>query len=38
LHRIEATCGVRLWREEWLAYVDEPATSGYAEGVTNKVK
>jgi transposase len=30
--------GVRLWREEILAYFDEPTTSGYAEGVINKVK
>lgn len=30
--------GVRLWREELLAYFDEPLTNGYAEGVTNKVK
>jgi transposase len=29
---------VRAWREELLAYFDEPATNGYAEGVTNKVK
>jgi transposase len=30
--------GVRLWREELLAYFDEPTTNGYAEGVINKVK
>jgi transposase len=30
--------GVRLWSAELLAYVDEPATNGYAEGVINKVK
>jgi len=30
--------GVRKWREELLAYFDEPATNGYAEGVINKVK
>src|SRR5919204_545139 len=30
--------GVRLWREEILAYFDEPTTNGYAEGVINKVK
>ena len=29
---------VRLWREELLAYFDEPVTNGYAEGVINKVK
>ena len=28
----------RLWREEILAYFDEPTTNGYAEGVINKVK
>jgi transposase len=30
--------GIRLWRDELLAYVDEPTTNGYAEGVINKVK
>jgi len=30
--------GVRAWREELLAYFDEPTTNGYAEGVINKVK
>lgn len=30
--------GVRPWREELLAYFDEPVTNGYAEGVINKVK
>ena len=30
--------GVRLWREELLAYFEEPTTNGYAEGVINKVK
>jgi transposase len=30
--------GVRIWREELLAYFDEPTTNGYAEGVINKVK
>ena len=30
--------GVRLWREELLAYFAEPTTNGYAEGVINKVK
>jgi transposase len=30
--------GVRLWRQELLAYFDEPTTNGYAEGVINKVK
>lgn len=30
--------GVGLWREELLAYFDEPTTNGYAEGVINKVK
>lgn len=30
--------GVRLWRQELLAYFDEPVTNGYAEGVINKVK
>lgn len=28
--------GVRAWREELLAYFDEPTTNGYAEGVFNK--
>lgn len=30
--------GVRQWRDELLAYFDEPTTNGYAEGVINKVK
>ena len=30
--------GIVLWREELLAYFDEPTTNGYAEGVINKVK
>jgi transposase len=30
--------GIRSWREELLAYFDEPTTNGYAEGVINKVK
>jgi transposase len=30
--------GIRLWREELLAYFDQPITNGYAEGVINKVK
>lgn len=30
--------GLRGWREELLAYFDEPATNGYAEGVINKIK
>jgi transposase len=30
--------GIELWREELLAYFDEPLTNGYAEGVINKVK
>jgi transposase len=30
--------GVRQWREELLAYFEEPTTNGYAEGVINKVK
>jgi transposase len=30
--------GIRLWRDELLAYFDEPTTNGYAEGITNKVK
>jgi len=30
--------GIRLWRNELLAYFDEPTTNGYAEGVINKVK
>ncbi len=30
--------GVCQWREELLAYFDEPTTNGYAEGVINKVK
>jgi transposase len=30
--------GARQWREELLAYFDQPTTNGYAEGVINKVK
>ena len=30
--------GIRIWRQELLAYFDEPTTNGYAEGVINKVK
>lgn len=30
--------GLRPWRQELLAYFDEPTTNGYAEGVINKVK
>ena len=30
--------GVCSWRQELLAYFDEPTTNGYAEGVINKVK
>ncbi|HST54725.1 MAG TPA: ISL3 family transposase, partial [Solirubrobacteraceae bacterium] len=30
--------GIRQWREELLAYFDEPTTNGYAEGIINKVK
>ena len=30
--------GLGPWRQELLAYFDEPLTNGYAEGVTNKVK
>jgi transposase len=30
--------GVRQWRQELLAYSDEPTTNGYAEGVINKIK
>jgi transposase len=30
--------GVRQWREELLAYFEQPTTNGYAEGVINKVK
>jgi transposase len=30
--------GVRLWRAEPLAYLDEPTTNRYAEGVINKIK
>ncbi|MGH2961338.1 MAG: ISL3 family transposase [Solirubrobacterales bacterium] len=30
--------GIELWRDELLAYFDEPTTNGYAEGVINKVK
>jgi transposase len=35
-HRFAAQ--VERWREELLAYFEEPATNGYAEGVTNKIK
>jgi len=30
--------GLRKWRTEFLAYFDKPATNGYAEGITNKIK
>jgi transposase len=30
--------GIRQWRQELLAYFEEPTTNGYAEGVINKVK
>ena len=30
--------GISPWREEILAYFDQPASNGYAEGVINKVK
>jgi transposase len=30
--------GIGPWREEILAYFDQPASNGYAEGVINKVK
>jgi transposase len=30
--------GMASWREEILAYFDQPASNGYAEGVINKVK
>jgi transposase len=30
--------GVTAWREELLAYFEEPSTNGYAEGVINKIK
>jgi transposase len=30
--------GIDPWREEILAYFDQPASNGYAEGVINKVK
>ena len=30
--------GIRSWRDELLAYFDEPTTNGYAEGINNKVK
>jgi transposase len=30
--------GITAWRDELLAYFDEPTTNGYAEGVINKVK
>jgi transposase len=30
--------GIRLWRDELLAYFDQPITNGYAEGVINKIK
>jgi transposase len=30
--------GIGAWREELLAYFEEPTTNGYAEGVINKVK
>ena len=30
--------GIAPWRQEILAYHDDPASNGYAEGVINKVK
>ena len=30
--------GIRIWRDEPLAYFDEPTTNGYAEGLINKVR
>jgi transposase len=30
--------GIKKWRQELLAYFEEPTTNGYAEGVINKVK
>ncbi len=30
--------GLRDWRQELLAYFDQPTTNGYAEGVINKIK
>ena len=30
--------GLELWREELLAFFEEPTTNGYAEGVINKIK
>ena len=30
--------GLRKWRAEFLAYFDQPATNGHAEGITNKIK
>jgi transposase len=30
--------GIRGWREELLAYFEEPTTNGYAERVINKIK
>jgi transposase len=30
--------GIAAWREEILAYFDQPVSNGYAEGVINKVK
>lgn len=30
--------GISSWRQELLAYFDEPTSNGYAEGVINKVK
>jgi transposase len=30
--------GLRKWRGEFLAYFDQRATNGYAEGITNKIK
>ncbi len=30
--------GVRIWRQELLAYFDQPISNGYAEGVINKIK
>ena len=30
--------GLRDWRQQLLAYFDQPTTNGYAEGVINKIK
>jgi transposase len=29
---------LKFWREQILAYFDEPVTNGFAEGITNKIK